>query len=115
VQQGAQQTVAETGARHEVPEQIVKLVNELEGTLEAVILDESLNEVRRIPVRDLADALSELESAYAIVMDGIVTQRIVDLSYPKGIKIIVAARIGPMVKLPEDLTVLDFSAVQRAQ
>ena len=114
-QQAPSREARQLGDVH-IPDKLVKIVEELEGTLEAVILDDSMNEIRRVPVRDLVDALSEVEAAYALVMDGIVTQRVVDLSYPKGVRMIVAAKVGPTVKVPEDLRILDFASIrQKAQ
>ncbi len=94
-----------------VPAEVAKSIDELRGTLEAVLYDEEWREMARVPVRDLPDMLQKIERAHAILMDGIVTQRIVELSAGKGIKKIIAARVGPLTKLPEDLEIATFEQV----
>jgi hypothetical protein len=41
-------------------------------------------------------------------MDGIATQRIVDLAAKRGVKYIIAARVGPVTKAPEDMSIISF-------
>ena len=93
----------------EIPEKVIASLHELRGTLEAIVYDKEWNEVRRIAVRDLAEYLEKCkEEVSYLVFDGIVTQRIVDLSVDKGIKIIVGARIGDMTKKVEGVAIVTF-------
>ncbi|MDP8003377.1 MAG: DNA primase, partial [Caldisphaera sp.] len=50
-------------------------------------------------VRDLFTWLESLQnnSAYAIIFDGIITQRILDLAGEKGIALLIGARMGSKI------------------
>lgn len=92
-----------------IPDFVKSKIEEMAGTLEAEVYDEKWGLVKRMAVRELPDFLSSAEgSAYAILMDGIATQRIVDLASKKGVKYIIAARIGPITKAPEDMAIISF-------
>jgi len=74
-----------------------------------------LKRIKRLAVRELPDFLSSSEgSAYAILMDGIATQRIVDLATKRGVKYIIAARVGPVAKAPDDMSIMSFDEVKTA-
>jgi len=96
-----------------MPEEVVKTVRELEGTLEAILYDKDWKPIARIPVRQLAETLEKLEpgKVYAVVFDGIVTQRILDIASSKGVKLLVGARIGNIEKRPEGVTLLTFNDI----
>ncbi|ABO08475.1 DNA primase DnaG [Pyrobaculum calidifontis] len=98
----------------EVPQEIVKRLGDMQGTLEAELYDTNWSLIKRIAVRELPDELANsTDSIYAILMDGIVTQRIVDLAAKKGVKIIITARVGPLTKVPEDLKIVTFEQLQK--
>ncbi|MGB9724807.1 MAG: DNA primase DnaG [Nitrososphaeria archaeon] len=84
----------------ELAEKVKELKPSLVNTLEAVILDENFNILIRIPVSELAKQLEseELKGAKYIIFDGIVSQRIVDLSEKKGIAVIIGHRIGEITR-----------------
>jgi len=115
VQQPAQQPTSQM----ELPQHLIPTINDLLGTLEAVLYDKDWNVLRRIPVRDLIDVLQQLDQVNAIVMDGIVTQRLVNIASEKHVRYIVAARLGAVAKVPEELRIMTFdevlSAVGKAQ
>jgi len=91
------------------PFDIAKKIEEMLGTLEAEIYDADWTLLKKMPVRELPDFLATTgDSVYAVVMDGITTQRIVDLAAKKGVKMIITARVGPLTKVPEDMKILTF-------
>ncbi|HDI75054.1 MAG: DNA primase [Thermoprotei archaeon] len=92
-----------------IPPKVVSLVNELQGTLEGVLFDKEWNEVQRVAVRDLVTTLQNTSDIYAVVFDGIVTQRVVDVAQEKGIKVLVGARVGNVVRKPLELTIFTFA------
>jgi len=98
-----------SNTRFKAPPNIVEEVKNLVGTSEAIILSESWNIVKRVPVRDLFDTLQQVDRAYAVVFDGIVTQRIVDVALSKGVKLIVASRIGNIAKFSADITLVTIN------
>jgi DNA primase len=84
--------------RIEVPEAIGKAAKALQGTFEAVLLNEKLEQIEQLPVSQLAEKLQQTENVDTVVFDGIITQRIVDIAGEKGIKRIVASRVSEAVK-----------------
>ncbi len=93
---------APSALKVEVSEKIAKIKPSLVNTLEGVILDGDLDEVTRLPVSELAKKLEseDLKDARYLIFDGIVSQRIVDLSEKKGIIAVVGHRIGEVSKRP---------------
>ncbi len=101
---------AEAVSEIQLPEAVLKTIDFLRGTLESVIYDKSWNEVARVPVKDLVDKLigEDLAEAYAVVMDGVITQRLLDVASAKGIKVIVGARVGAISRKPTDVIMLTY-------
>ncbi|MEZ0319984.1 MAG: DNA primase DnaG [Pyrobaculum sp.] len=98
------------------PFDIGKKIEEMLGTLEAELYDQNWALIRKITVRELPDVLAGAgDSIYAIIMDGITTQRIVDLAAKKGVKLIITARVGPLTKVPEDLKIVTFEQLHKVQ
>ncbi len=110
-------TVPETGVTPQVeymealkiPSSVVEGIQGLRGTLEAVLYDPSWKEIGKIPVRDVVDyLLSKGDGVYAVVMDGIITQRVVDAAAVKGVKALIGARVATITKKPTDVIMLTF-------
>ncbi|MBS7647174.1 MAG: DNA primase DnaG [Candidatus Bathyarchaeia archaeon] len=97
--------------RIEVPREIVQLAKSLEGTLEAVLLNEKLEPIERLPVSQLAEKLQHVSGVDTVVFDGIITQRIVDIAGEKNIKTIIASRISEAVKPPLNVQLTTFSEI----
>ena len=94
-----------------VPKEIVNAAESLKGTLEAILLDEKMKEVSRLPVSELADKIREAEGVNTVVFDGVTTQRLVDVAAEKNIKYLVAARVSDVVKQPLNVRLLTFGDV----
>ncbi len=69
-------------------------LNKLAGTLKAVMFDKNMKEIKEIPVKELASTLEKEKGVHAVVLDGIVTQRLVDIADRKGVKYLVAVKQG---------------------
>ena len=82
----------------ELPEAIGKAAKALQGTLEAVLLNEKMEQIEQLPVSQLAEKLQQTSNVETVIFDGIITQRIVDIASEKNIKRIVASRISEAVK-----------------
>lgn len=77
----------------EVPKHIKAMkvmAEEVFGTRGAFILDEQLNILGRVPVKELDSTLQEIEGVYAVVLDGEITQSIAKIADSNGIKYLVA-------------------------
>lgn len=94
-----------------IPIGVIEAAKGIQGTLESIIYGPEWSEIKRVPVRDLVNELSTIEpkSVYAILMDGIVTQRLVDTALERNIKVIIAARVGRVQYKPPEVTILTYS------
>jgi len=95
-----------------VPKQIVEARKELEGTLEAVLFNEKMEQIERLPVSGLAEKLEQAQGVDTVVFDGVITQRLVDIANEKDIKYLVAARVSDVVKQPLKVHLLTFADVE---
>ncbi len=68
------------------------LHDEIVGDGAAVILDETLQILGRVPVKELDSVLEELDGAQAIVMDGKTSSTIMRSAYKAGLKYIIASK-----------------------
>ncbi len=91
---------------NEKQESYGKILNEISGSLKAVLFDENDKELKKIPVRELTDSLKKSDNISAVVFDGIITQRLLDIANSKNIKEIVGIKIGNVVKMPSSVRVL---------
>jgi len=97
-----------------VPEKVVSKIKELTGTLKAVLYNENWEEISELPVRELIEKLQKLEEkVQAIVFDGVITQRLVDIANEKNIRIIIGARVGHLTKRPLGITLATFNELQQ--
>ncbi len=79
---------------------------ELSTTHNAKVLDADNNVIRQVAVKSLVNSLKEDEDEVAaIVFDGVISQRIIDVSSEKGIKTVVGTRKGNISKMPSDVTI----------
>jgi len=91
-----------------LPREVVEAAKELTGTFEAILFNEKMEEVERLPVSELADRLKEIGGIDTVVFDGIITQRLLDIATEKKIKYLIAARISGVVKQPLNVRLLTF-------
>ena len=98
-----------------VPSPVVDKVKEvfpsINGTLEAMLLDENLNEKGRMPISELVAKLDNSGATY-LVFDGIVTQRLIDAAGKASVKGIIGHRIGEIKNMPDGLSVGTFRDLQ---
>jgi DNA primase len=80
---------------------------QINETLEAVLLDSSMRTLLKIPVSEVVKKLNITEGATLLVLDGIVTQRLVEAADKAGIQYIVGHRTAELKK-PTDVRVRTF-------
>ena len=109
-QQQQIEAIANGNAHNDMPE-ILSVVKEvypqINETLEAIILDSSLKTLLKIPVSDVVKKLDSTEGAKFLVLDGIVTQRLVEAADKVGIEYIIGHRTGE-IKKSTDIRVRTF-------
>lgn len=91
----------------EVLSAVQELYPQINETLEAVILDNSMRTILKLPVSDLIKKLNGTEGASILVLDGIITQRLVEAANKIGIEYIIGHRTGELRKT-SDIKVRTF-------
>ena len=89
-----------------------KILEDISGSLKAVLFDDSGKELQKIPVRELTDAIKKNNNISAVVFDGIITQRLLDIASNKNVKEIVGIKIGNVVKMPKSVKILTKNELQ---
>ena len=85
-----------------------ELYPNLNGTLEAVLLDKDLQEIGRFPISELVQKMEGASGAHFLIFDGIVTQRLVETAAKVGVKGIIGHRTGELGEVPEDVRIGTF-------
>lgn len=80
----------------------------LNGTLEAILLDQGLQEVGRFPISELVQKMEGTSGALYLIFDGIVTQRLVESATRVGVKGIIGHRTGELGQVPDDVRIGTF-------
>lgn len=87
-------------------EELRELLSSLSATSNTLFLDKSFRVIKEGKVKDILKILPSLPSVYAVVFDGIITKRLVDLAHSKGVKILAGINLSPGVKVPEDIEII---------
>ena len=99
-------------AQEEADEPVVMKTREiypnLNGTLEAILLDTGLQEIGRFPISELVQKMEGTSGAQYLIFDGIVTQRLVESAARVGVKGIIGHRTGELNSVPDDVRIGTF-------
>ena len=95
----------------QLPQNVVVKARELRGSLEGVLLDQSMGEIARLPVSELAGKLTDYQGIDTIVFDGVVTQRLIDLAEERGVKLVVGDRIADLARKPASIKIMTLPEV----
>ncbi|MDI3502099.1 MAG: primase [Archaeoglobi archaeon] len=103
-EESAEREVERSGERKSLKEHM----EEISGTLIARLLREDNSVLKEVPVRDLANTLSEGNSreVCGVVFDGIITQRLVDIASEKGLKFLAGVKKGNLMRVPANLKIM---------
>jgi len=74
----------------ETKSKLKELSDANQGTGKAILLDESLNEIKKVSAKGLSSALRKTDNVHTIVIDGTVTSAIIRASEDAGCQVIVA-------------------------
>jgi len=90
------------------PSPLLPVVEDLKGTLEAVLLNGEGEQTGRMPVHELVEKLKDSEGIQTVVFDGIVTGRLIDAAREKNVDTIVGERVAEGVRVPRGIKVRSF-------
>jgi DNA primase len=94
--------------------QFKQILGTLSGSLKAVLLDDTGKTVQgELAVRELADTLKgSKDGVHAVVFDGVITQRLLDIAAEKKIATVVGVKMGNVTKVPDTVEILTRDDLQ---
>ena len=93
--------------KEEKRSQFKEIISELEGTLNGIILDRELKKIDEFSIDELVDKIGNWDKeGSAIVFDGVITQKLVDLATEKGFEYIVGIKKSNIIRIPEEIKVM---------
>ncbi|MCD7781647.1 MAG: DNA primase [Methanosphaera sp.] len=85
----------------------LKVLDELSGTSKGKLYDSEFNLIKEVPVETIFNEVKAMdENIKTVIFDGIISQRLVDLSKEKNIEKLVAVRMNEVVKKPETIKIM---------
>ncbi len=84
----------------QAPGPMLTALDELEGTLKARFYSADFTLLKELPVRDMIRSLESEPAVFAVVFDGIITQRLADLAENKKAAVLLGAKLGNVFRKP---------------
>ncbi len=81
-------------------------MNEIKGKMDAVMLDEQGKEIKKTKIRELVPALKEQKEINSVLLDGIITKRLLDEAKKHSVKYIIGVKKGKIEETPEIKTLV---------
>src|SRR5919112_592298 len=88
---------------------IKKVFPEINETLEAIIFDKSLKTMVKLPVSEIVKKISNAQGGKVLVLDGIITQRLIEAANKAGIQYIIGHRTSSIKKSNSEIRIQTFS------
>ena len=98
----------------QLPPNVVAKAKELRGSLEGILLDQSMSELAKLPVSELAGKLADYNGVDTVIFDVVVTQRLLDLAEERGVKLVVGDRIAELTRRPGSVRIMTLPEVAGA-
>jgi len=77
---------------------------------EAILLGANFKPLKeKIPISELRTTIIETDDVEVVIFDGIITQRLLDIAYERGVKTIIGARQHDITKKPAKIDLYTFS------
>jgi len=95
----------------EVISTIKQVFPEINETLEAMIFDKSLKTILKVPVSDIVKKVFDIKGGKLLVMDGIITQRLVEAANKAEIQFIIGHRTSSLKKPIFNIHIQTFSDI----
>jgi DNA primase len=88
---------------------IKQIFPEINETLEAVIFDKSMKTIIKVPISEILKKISDAHGGRLLVLDGIITQRLVEAANKIGIQYIIGHRTSTLKKPISHIQIQTFS------
>lgn len=84
-----------------------EILKNLESSLKAMLLNKDKEEIKEIPVRELTNEVKKANNTIkTIIFDGVITQRLLDISSENNVKRLIGIKRGNITKKPTDVEVI---------
>jgi len=90
---------------------IKQIFPEINETLDAIIFDKSMKTMIKVPVSDIVKKIPDAQGGKLLVLDGIITQRLVEAANKAGIQYIIGHRTSSLKKPISEIQIKTFSDV----
>jgi DNA primase len=84
-------------------EKFISAIGELKNTLRGRLYGENGEVIAEVPIRELIQSVESTRGISAIVFDGIITQRLIELASKNGVKGIYAVRASQITRKPSEI------------
>jgi len=106
-EEGEVEATEEEEEAEDATESLRERLRSVEGTDEALLLDENREEVTRVAGDDLDGELLERNGdVRSVVLDGEISQRTLDVASSQGVETVVGTEVGHVAKKPLDVNVV---------
>ena len=95
-----------------IPDELVDFVKEIDSkeTQEGIFLNDKQKQIKKVAVEKLFEEVSKAKSSVtAVIFDGIITQRLIDICEEKNVETLIGARIAELQKRPEKVKIYSFA------
>lgn len=89
-----------------VPQPLMQFYKEAADTREAILLDEDLKVIAKVPINSLYETLDDYRRVKYVVYSGVVTQRIIEKAFAAGVKMIIGGSTHNITKIPAGIRVI---------
>ncbi len=89
-----------------IPDKVFEKAKEISGTLKTVIYDAKWNEIAEVPATKAVDTILNAENVYAVLHDGVATQRLLDAVSQKGGRLVLTKRVVRVYRRPKGVFVV---------
>ncbi len=95
-----------------VQEPYLEKMHELKESFRAALFNDSMEVVAECGVAELTKALKTHDAVDAIVLDGVVTQRLIDAVSGLGTRLLIAAAVADIDRPPSSLKIITFDEIE---
>jgi DNA primase len=79
--------------------------------MNAVFVDDDFNEIKTVSTSEVFDQMQQLDQISALVVDGVITQRLLQLADKKRVKLIAGAVLGDIEEKPKSTKYITFNRI----
>ena len=88
-----------------IPNKVFEKAKEITGSLTSVLYDSEWNVLAEVPAKDVVKAIEE-KAPYAVVHDGVITQRMLDVMSLKNGRLVLGRRVARVNKRPKGVFIV---------